>query len=751
MLRRLPKLLNETALLTIGAMLIVLPWLIDVSPWSGTLFSVATLEGRFIKIEWAVGIVLGLVALRSLWLRRLDGVSLYTLGFYIFIALHLFQLYFGQSGYTSFHREAFFHYATAIVLAPILYHLVHDWHDFGFLRFLILVGALLPTLYGIWQQVVITFPGAHPWLIDPIGWEPNRLLKSRIVSTFGNPNYFGSYLAGAFVFLLPMALKRRQGSVRLGFLVAFLAAMLYCIYMSKSRGAVLGLLFGGFGMLWFGVFLLQDRRWRWAVRGGLVFVLVLVMSGFVYKGYQATGQESLVDRIGEGLQGRSPSINNRMVLWQVGLAIWGQHPVQGAGLEEFSIKFIPTLMDLLSDKGSEGYRTIVANMESIFATAAHNEYVQYLAELGVLGLGTFLFFNIAILWALVFVLKERSRLRLRRTDETFAILGCIGALLAVLADSCYNFPLRLPVNAYLYFVICGLSLAMIRHSGTDVTLRLPVLPALPARVKRGVVCAVLLACSALTITAWGREHAAHSFFHRGQIAFNDMMAGRWERQKDAESFFYDALNYAPEYGEIHFYLGRILATTEDERGALQKMREAARTWNNSGIYVQTGWIYFNNNEFARAREAWQQVADIHPRMEQIHHSIGLSYFRSGNMDAAREEFETELKYHSSEPYAKEVYLYLAEVERAEGNWAAAEENYRQVLRRSRNHFYAHLRLAELYSQEIPNSAQALEHIRQAKRLSDLSRDPQVRQEFQKVDMLTKERFRNILGDRYRTQ
>jgi len=484
------------------------------------------------------------------------------------------------------------------------------------------------------------------------------------------------------------------------------------------------------------------------VRGALTAALILVMAGFVYKGYQATGQESLIDRIGEGLQGRSPSINNRMVLWQVGLAIWSQHPVRGAGLEEFSIQFIPQLMNLLENKGSEGYRTIVANMESIFATAAHNEYVQYLAELGVLGLGVFLFFNIAILWALVHVLKERARLRLRRTDQTYAVLGCIGALLAILADACCNFPLRLPTNAFVYFVICGLSLSMIRCSGTDLTL---CLPSLPRPLLRAGACLALLACSALTMVAWGREYAAYNYFYRGQVAFNDFAAGRIERQKDAESYFYSALNYSPDYGQIHFYLGRILATTTDERSALQKMREAKRTWDNSGIYVQTGWIYFNNNEFARARQTWQRIAEIYPRMQRLHYDIGLSYFRAGSLDEARREFATELKYHSEEKYAKDAYYYLAETQRLQGDYADAEQNYLRVLKRSPDHLYAHLRLADLYSKEILNPAQALKHIKEARRIMELTGDPQVRQEFNRVDVQVRERFRNMISNRVRPQ
>ncbi len=729
--------LEHLSRLALGSLLVLLPWIIDVR-----LFVVATDEGRFLKIEWTVAVVLAMLALRGLLRARGEGISLFTLGFYAFAGVQLLALATGHSGYTSFHREMFFHYAAAILVAPLLYHLLRDHEDLGAMRFLVLVGVFLPTIYGLWQQIIFAYPQPEIWWWrDPMGWEPNQLLKSRIVSTFGNPNYFGSFIAAALLFLLPMAWKRRQNSLRLGALVALFLGMLVCLYTTKSRGGVMALLVGGFGMLWFGAFLFQRRAYRWAVRGGLVLAMLLVLGGLMYEGQQATGQESLVDRIGEGLQGRSPSINNRMVLWQAALAMWSRNPVLGAGLEQFSIEFIPTLERLVADPEHQSYRVIVANMESIYATSPHNEYVQMLAELGLVGAGLFIFLNVALLWGLVRILRERARLRLRRSEATFYVLGAIGAILAVLTDACVSFPLRLPVNAYYYYFYCGAALVLIRRLGGDITLPLP---RLPQGLLRPALAVVLLLSSGATLWSWSREYPAHHYFYLAKREVDKVVANQVEAEREARLRLYQTLEYSPDHGEAHFLLARVLGTTTDFTEAQRELRNAARTWGNPGVYLQSGQLYFVNNELTRARQQWQRMADLHPKMERIHYMIGLAYYRAGNLDQAREELETEIKYHSDQEYTKEAYFYLGEIAMKNQEWSKAEGYYFKTLNKSKIHFYAHLRLAELYSQEILNPKAMLEHRNEAERLAKLSGDTKVLQEFEQVDRVIHRRAEQML-------
>ncbi|MBE7558525.1 O-antigen ligase family protein [bacterium] len=735
--QRLADYLDHLSRLALGSLLVVLPWIIDVR-----LFVVATDEGRYLKIEWTVAVVLLLFAVRTLCRSGRAGVSLFTLGFYLFVLVHVVGLLAGSSGVTSFHREMFFRYATLILVAPLLYHLLRDYEDLGMMRVLVLVGALLPTLYGLWQQLIFAYPIPNlAWWRDPMGWEPNQLLKSRIVSTFGNPNYFGSYTAAAFLFLSPLAIRHRKNSLRLGALVALLLGMLVCIYTTKSRGAVMALIVGGFGMLWFGAFLLSRRGHRWAVRGGIILAMLLVLVGFMYKGRQATGQESLIDRIGEGLQGRSPSINNRMVLWQAALALWSERPLLGAGLEEFSIQFIPTLQAMLEDPAHDSYRVIVANMESIYATNAHNEYLQVLAELGLLGAGVFLFFNVAILWGLVRILRERARRRLRRSDATFYVLGTIGAMLAVLTDAAVSFPLRLPVNAFYFYFFCGIGLALIRRLGGDVVLPLP---AQPRAFWRPAAALCLLFSGGAVLASWGREYPARHFFYLAKLEVDKLVKNELEAEREARRQLYRVLDFSPDHGEAHFLLARVLGTTTEFAEAQRELRLAAKTWGNPGVDLQSGNLYFVNNELARAREKWQKLADLHPKMERIHYMIGLTYYRAGNLDRAREEFETDLKYHSDQEYAKEVYFYLGEIARMKEEWSKAEGYYYKTLNKSKHHFYAHLRLAELYSGPIENPKAMLDHVTEAERLARLSRDTQVLQEFEKSNREIKARAARMI-------
>jgi O-antigen ligase/Tfp pilus assembly protein PilF len=743
-----PKQLSR---LIIFSLLVTLPWWLEfllpflwcrasASPFYQT-FVDAALEGRFLIVEWAVATVLLLQAIHLIRGKGAKSISIYTAGFYLFILYHVYQLFFSHGDYTSYHREIFFHYTTFILLAPILYHILEDYHHLRFLRFMILVGALLPTCYALWQQACYTLPGMLPdkfasisWLADPLPWLPNQLLKSRIISTFGNPNYFGNYLATVVLFLSPLLIKKKQGSLRLGILLTLLVAMLYCMIATKSRGAVLGLLAGGFGMLWFGVFLFNSRGIRWAIRGCLIVAMLSVFSGFIYMGYRATGQERLIDRIGEGLQGRSPSVNTRMVLWQTSLAIWYQHPVQGEGIEEFSLQFIPKLMELLESERGAGYKLIVANMESIFAKSAHNEYIQFLAEGGVIGLGLFLLFNIMLLWGLAHILKERARTRQRRSEMTLYVLGTLAALLCVLAQSVYTFPLRLPVNSMFYYIFCGVALALIRQSGHDITFKLPLGGFTRKPLKVAAIIGMLALCS-IAFLGWGREYAAHAYYNKGKSDFQDWVNREdHSKQKSAERNFYKVLKYSPDHGETHYHLGRILMKSRDSNGARRKLKQALRTWHNTAVYLGLGQIESNDKHYAKARAQWSKLAEINPKLEKIHYKIGLSYFQTGSINRAREEFEKDLKYHSEKFYANDVNFYLGEIAKMDGEWKKAENYFLETLRISPNHFYANLWLAELYCDNIWNPTKMLDHLKKAKRIMDLSGIDSLHQAYEQVEL-----------------
>jgi O-antigen ligase len=106
--------------------------------------------------------------------------------------------------------------------------------------------------------------------------------------------------------------------------------------------------------------------------------------------------------------------------------------------------------------GLGGYESAFEKFKTTgFAVAqdyAHNDYLQFLAELGIVGFvigATFLF--------LILAKSVRFSLRNPDPDIRWLALASTGALVAVLIHSTADFNLYVPANATLLAWICGLA------------------------------------------------------------------------------------------------------------------------------------------------------------------------------------------------------------------------------------------------------------------------------------------------------
>jgi len=83
---------------------------------------------------------------------------------------------------------------------------------------------------------------------------------------------------------------------------------------------------------------------------------------------------------------------------------------------------------------------------------AHNDYLQFLAELGAVG-----FAIAAALLLLVLILSIRASFRHPKPAGQWIGLACTGALTAILIHSIADFNLYVPANATVLAWICGVA------------------------------------------------------------------------------------------------------------------------------------------------------------------------------------------------------------------------------------------------------------------------------------------------------
>ncbi len=277
-----------------------------------------------------------------------------------------------------------------------------------------------------------------------------------VTGTFVNRNHFSGYLemilplaiglvlarVGAFSLsglnwrekILRISEKRTAATVLLSLGIILMGVALV---FSKSRAGVFILVFSFF--LFFilsTIFFESDAVQKKGARNFLRVIFICLLIVVFYIGIQSTIQRFSLDRL---LQ------EGRPAFWSNTLKIISDFPAVGTGLGTFS----------------SIYPDLYGEMGPLQLSHAHNDYLEYLSELGMIGL--------LLLVAGIFVPLARAIkvLRERRHPEVKALgLGALISILGILVHGITDFNLHIPANLLLFSLVLSLttSLAFYRRA-----------------------------------------------------------------------------------------------------------------------------------------------------------------------------------------------------------------------------------------------------------------------------------------------
>lgn len=316
----------------------------------------------------------------------------------------------------------------------------------GTLRMFLLLGAVfgsalcasrLPSrwqkahlLFLAWAGGIIAIGGyVGQWLIpqhDTLWWTiPVPPTSPGPVGCFINRNHFAGFLAVLCPVALAMAdhfYRLRQRWAALG-MASLLCVMTFVLASTLSRGALLAFVVGtGATGTW-----IIFRRSR--IAG--TFCLLLAC-GTLLALYRLT--PALRDRVGELRDPeKSGSVQTRLQAWRETLRTAGHYPVLGSGANGLRMTY--PLHRTTSGK---------------WLVNAENEYVQLLAEGGLIGTGLALALAVAAF---------RRRQSVPITDDRHAFkVAVVGALLTAAVHNAVDFPARQPLYAVVLASLAGLLL-----------------------------------------------------------------------------------------------------------------------------------------------------------------------------------------------------------------------------------------------------------------------------------------------------
>ena len=118
--------------------------------------------------------------------------------------------------------------------------------------------------------------------------------------------------------------------------------------------------------------------------------------------------------------------------------MFSKKPVLGWGVRAFPVVY-------------PQFRSFYTNF---FVNEAHNDYLQLLVEMGLLGFGAMLWFLIVVYRRAVIKIKDWT------SDVSGAVtLACMLGCSGILVHSTVDFNLQIPANAALFYVFCTIAAA----------------------------------------------------------------------------------------------------------------------------------------------------------------------------------------------------------------------------------------------------------------------------------------------------
>lgn len=318
--------------------------------------------------------------------------------------------------------------------------------DFDVKLFLgcLLISTVPISIYGIMQYYGLA-RGAQGL---QGGWEA-------VISTMGNRNYVGSFLAHLVPASLILLVLTRQRLLQIAILLA-LAFSFWALIIIDSSAVWLGL---GVAFVFFLIAALgtglrrtiSSQQLRYAVAA----ILVLAIAGTISVAPELTRlwnstqtQGNLFDKARAYIQKvwEANSGDTRVWDWWIGYEMLKASPVIGQGIGQYKLQFLNYKAIFRQTERGKQYTFYMPR-----AVQAHNEYVQIAAELGILGILAMLTILGVLFWSTL-----RQAFRVPDPKEKLILLAALAGIVVFLVDAMFSFPLHLPASALNLVFLLGL-------------------------------------------------------------------------------------------------------------------------------------------------------------------------------------------------------------------------------------------------------------------------------------------------------
>ncbi len=270
----------------------------------------------------------------------------------------------------------------SLICYLILFFILSVYIDFDFKNKIInfsLFSAFLVSIYAIAQHFGID---KNLWVQD---------VQSRVFSTFGQPNWLAAYLC----ILIPFSIFKFFNSKTLlhrSYFLILTSSFYISILFTKSKSGIIACIISL--ILHFIIYFFQNLKNKSSLKKIFIFTLIFILLTFTInnpiKDYlfpQKLNTQTTLNTTESSKMLITSSSDIRKIVWKGAIDLWKKFPVFGTGVETFAYSYYWT-------------RPIEHNLTSewdFLYNKAHNEYINYLATTGIIGLITYCIIIITIL------------------------------------------------------------------------------------------------------------------------------------------------------------------------------------------------------------------------------------------------------------------------------------------------------------------------------------------------------------------
>ncbi len=289
-------------------------------------------------------------------------------------------------------------------------------------------------------------------------------VQNRVFGTFGQPNWLAAYLISLIFIPLSEIFENKQTIKRSSYVTRYLPFLLFFLVLifTKSRSGLLGFIVG-LGVFFFAIFT-STKGSKKNVLKIITSCLLLLVTSFLLFGRNVSGTTNkIIDRIipppttvaapqtpapANSMEvSITPTSDIRRIVWKGAWQLALKHPFFGTGVETFAYSYY-------------NVRPVEHNLVSewnFLYNKAHNEFLNYAATTGFVGLGTYLLFlGYFIVWSIKKIVSHKSEVLSPKsndltlnTQHSTLLTALLSGFIALCISNFFGFA-TVPVNTLLF-------------------------------------------------------------------------------------------------------------------------------------------------------------------------------------------------------------------------------------------------------------------------------------------------------------